>query len=94
MLPQYKFLKERWQDYELSNEKSSTYFVARKMSDTYQNMRILTSGREFEDQWDRVYVAVIKSKYKNVRNNVGNDVHETYIREYHARVDCIICYII
>ncbi len=42
------------------------------MADTYQNMRILTSGREFEDQWERVYVPVIKKKYQNMRNNIGN----------------------
>ncbi len=63
MFPRYKFLKEGWQDYELSNEKSLSHFVGQKMADTYQNMRILTSGREFKDQWERVYVPVIEKKY-------------------------------
>ena len=49
------------------------------MADAYQNMTILTPGREFENQWERVNVPVIESKYKNMRNNVGNDVRETYI---------------
>ncbi len=62
MFPRYKFLKEGWQDYEPSNEKSLSYFVGRKMADTYQNMRISTSGREFKDQWERVYVPVIEKK--------------------------------
>ena len=50
MFLRYKFLKEGWQDYEPSNKKSLSYFVGRKMADTYQNMTISTSGREFEDQ--------------------------------------------
>jgi hypothetical protein len=37
----------------------------------------LTSGREFEDQWERVYVPVIEKKYQNMRNNIGNDIRET-----------------
>ena len=43
MFPRYKFLKEGWQDYKPSNEKSLSYFEGQKMADTYQNMRILTS---------------------------------------------------
>jgi hypothetical protein len=57
-------LKEGWQDYKPSNEKSLFYFVGQKMADTYQNMRISASGREFEDWWERVYVPVIKKKYQ------------------------------
>jgi hypothetical protein len=83
MFLHYKFLKEGWQDYEPSNKKSLSYFLGQKMADTYQNMRILTSGREFEDQWERVYVPVIEKKYQNTRNNVGNDIRETYFRELH-----------
>ncbi len=60
MFPRYKFLKEGWQDYKPSNKKSLSYFVGQKMADRYQNMRILTSGREFKDQWERVYVLVIE----------------------------------
>ncbi len=64
MFLHYKFLKEEWQDYKPSNKKSLSYFVAQKMADTYQNMRISTSGREFEDQWERVYVPVIEKNTK------------------------------
>ncbi len=35
MFPHYKFLKEGWQDYKLGNKKSLSYFVGRKMADTY-----------------------------------------------------------
>ena len=90
MFLHFKFLKEGWQDYEQSNEKSLSYFVGQKMADTYQNMRISTSGGEFEDQWERVYVLVIEKKYQNLRNNVGNDIRETYFCELHDRVHRLI----
>jgi hypothetical protein len=94
MFPGYKFLKEGWQDYKPSNKKSLSYFVGQKMTDTYQNMRILTSGREFKDQWERVYVPVIKKKYQNMRNNIGNDIRETNFHELHDRVHCLIHFVI
>jgi hypothetical protein len=50
MVPRYKFLKEGWQDYNPMNEKSLSYFVGRKIADTYRSMRIPMIGREFEDQ--------------------------------------------
>jgi hypothetical protein len=74
MFPCYKFLKEGWQVYNLTNKKSLSYFVGRKMADTYRSMRIPTIGREFEDQWERVYVLVIGLKYQNIRCNLGNDI--------------------
>ncbi len=74
MFPRYKFLKEGWQDCNLTNKKSLSYFLGRKMADTYRSMRIPTIGREFEDQWERVYVLVIGLKYQNMRCNLGNDI--------------------
>ncbi len=74
MFPRYKFLKEGWQDDDPTNKKSLSYFIRRKMADTYKSMRILTIGREFEDQWEWVYVPVIGLKYQNMRCNLGNDV--------------------
>ena len=38
------------------------------MADTYRSMRIPTIGKEFEDQWERVYVPVIGLKYLNMRS--------------------------
>ncbi len=93
MFRRYKFLKEGWQDYNPSNEKSLLFYVGQMMADTYQNMRILTLEREFKDQWDRVYVSVIKKKYQNMRNNVGNGIRETYFRELHDQV-CLIHFVI
>jgi hypothetical protein len=74
IFPCYKFLKEGWQDYNPMNKKSLSYFVRRKKADTYRSMRIPTIGREFEDQWEKVYVLVIGLKYQNMRCNLGNDV--------------------
>jgi hypothetical protein len=66
VFPCYKFLKEGWQDYNPMNKKSLSYFVGKKMAATYRSMRISTIGREFEDQWERVYVTVIGLKYQNM----------------------------
>jgi hypothetical protein len=81
MSPPYKFLKEGWQDYVPTNKKSLSYFVGRKMADTYRSMRIPTIGREFEDQWESVYVPVIGLKYQNMRCNLGNNVQAQYFGE-------------
>jgi hypothetical protein len=64
------------------------------MADTYQNMRTLTSGREFEDQWEEVYVLVTKKKYQNMRNNIGNNKRETYFHELHDQVHCLVHFVI
>jgi hypothetical protein len=90
----YMFLKEGWQDYKPSNKKSLSYFVGRKMADTYKNMGILTSGREFEDQWERVYMPAIKKKYQNMRSNIGNNIREAYFCELHDRVHHLIHFVI
>ena len=94
MFLQYKFLKEGWQDYKPRHKKSLSYFVGPKMADTYQNMRISTSGREFKDQWERVYVLVIKKKYQIMRNNNGNNIRETYFCELHDRVHRLLHFVI
>jgi hypothetical protein len=94
MFLHYKFLKEGWQEYKPSKKKSLSYFVGQKMADTCQNMRILTSGKKFKDQWERVYVPVIKKKYQNMRNNIGNNIRETFFCEFHDRVCCLVYFII
>ncbi len=83
VFPCYKFLKEGWQDYNPMNKKSLSYFVGKKMAATYRSMRISTIGREFEDQWERVYVTVIGLKYQNMWCNLGNNVRAQYFGELH-----------
>jgi hypothetical protein len=53
------------------------------MADTYRSIRIPMIGREFEDQWERVYVPVIGLKYQNMRCNLGNKVQAQYFGELH-----------
>ena len=81
LFPRYKFLNVGWQNFEPNNNKSLSYYVGCKLSDTYRHMRIVTLGDEFEDQWNKVYVPVIKTKYKHMRTNIGNDVRDVYMRE-------------
>ncbi len=80
----YRFLKEGWKDYDPMNKKSLLYFVGRKMANTYRSMRFPTIERDFEDQWERVYVPVIGLKYQNMRCNLGNDVQVQYFGELHG----------
>ena len=81
LFPRYKFLNLGWQNYNPNNDKSLSYFVGRKLSETYRHMRIVTLGSDFEDLWNRIYVPVIKTKYKHLRTNIGNDVRDVYMSE-------------
>jgi hypothetical protein len=63
------------------------------MADTYRTMRIPMIGREFEDQWERVYVPVIGLKYQTMRCNLGNKVRAQYFGELHDYIWRIFCYI-
>jgi hypothetical protein len=83
MLPCYKFLKEGGQDYDPTNKKSLSYFVVMTMADIYRSMRIPMIGREFEDQWERVYMPVIGLKYQNMRCYLRNGVRAQYFGELH-----------
>ena len=44
----------------------------------YGNMRIRTTGAQFESKWDRVYVPTIALKYTHMRCNLGNDIWTQY----------------
>ncbi len=59
MFPRYKFLKEGWQDYDPTNKKSLSFFVGRKMADTYKTMRIPTIGRECVCFWPPVMTGLL-----------------------------------
>ncbi len=43
---------------------------------------------------ERVYLRVIKKKYQNMRNNVGNNIRETYFRELLDQVHRLIHFVI
>ncbi len=74
LFPCYKFLKNGWKTFNQENKKSFSFFVGKNMAKTYMNMRIATTGTQFEDEWDRIYVPTIGLKYTHMRCNLGSDI--------------------
>ncbi len=81
LIPKYKFLDENWQVCDLDNKNSLSSFVSTKVKDQNPHMRIVTTGAKFEDQWERIYVPVIRSKYQTIRCNLNNDFQKAYLGE-------------
>jgi hypothetical protein len=46
-----------------------------------KNMRIVTMGSMFEDEWDRIYVPMIGLKYTHMRCNLGSSIRAEYFGE-------------
>ncbi len=70
LFPKCKFLDENWQVCDLDNKNSLSSFVSKKVKDQNPHMRIVTTGANFEDQWERMFVPVIQSKYQTIRCNL------------------------
>jgi hypothetical protein len=81
LFPKYKFLDENWQVCDLDNKNSSSFFVSTKVKDQNPHMRIVTTGAKFEDQWERIFVPVIRSKYQTIRCNLNNDIRKVHLGE-------------
>jgi hypothetical protein len=81
LFPKYKFSDENWQVCDLDNKNSLLSFVSTKVKDQNLHMRIVMTGAKFEDQWERIYVPVIQSKYQTIRCNLNNDIRKAYLGE-------------
>jgi hypothetical protein len=81
LFPHYKFLKDGWKTFNPENEKSFSFFVGKNMARTYLNMRIATTGMQYEDEWERIYVPTIGLKYTHMRCNLGSDIRSQYFGE-------------
>ncbi len=81
LFPKYKFLDENWQVCDLDNKNTLTSFVSTKVKNQNPHMRIVTRGAKFEDQWERIYMPVIQSKYQMIRCNLNNDIRKAYLGE-------------
>jgi hypothetical protein len=57
------------------------------MANTYKNMRIVMTGMQFEDEWDRIHVAMIGLKYTNMRCNLGSNIRTQYLGEFNVKVN-------
>lgn len=69
----YKFLKEGWETFNKDDADSLSSFLKRKKITTFN-----ISDDLYEDQWDRIYVPTICSKFKSLRCNLNNAIREQY----------------
>ncbi len=81
LFSKYKFLDENWQVCGLDNKNSLLSFVSTKVKDQNPHMRIVTTSAKFEDQWERIHVPVIQSKYQMIRCNLNNYIRKAYLGE-------------
>ena len=69
LFPRFKFLKDRWMDYDEGQDSFST-FVQGKVE--------ITEGADYKDQWERVICPTIQAKYVSIRCNLNNEIQRTY----------------
>jgi hypothetical protein len=67
--PHFKFLKDRWMEYDKGQDSFLT-FVQGKVQ--------ISEGTEYNDQWERVICPTIQAKYVTIRCNLNNDIQRTY----------------
>ncbi len=68
LFPPFKFLKDRWMDYDKEQDSFST-FVQGKVQ--------IPEGAEYKDQWERVICLTIQAKYVTIRCNLNNEIQRT-----------------
>ena len=71
-LRRYKFLNEGWETYEKEDGDSLSSFLKKKIT------AINISDDLYEEQWDRIYVPTICSKFKSLRCNLNNAIRGQY----------------
>ncbi len=78
-LRRYKFLNEGWETYEKEDGDSLSSFLKKKIT------AINISDDLYEEQWDRIYVPTICSKFKSLRCNLNNAIRGQYKGELRVR---------
>jgi hypothetical protein len=69
LFPRFKFLKDRWMEY----DKGQDIFL------TFVQGKVKTpEGAEYKDQWERVICQTIQEKYVTIRCNLNNEIQRTY----------------
>ncbi len=65
LFPRFKFLKDRWMEYDIGQDSFLT-FVQGKVK--------IPEGVEYKDQWERVICPTIQAKYVTIRCNLNNEI--------------------
>ncbi len=69
LFPHFKFLKDRWMDYDEGQDSFSTFV---------EGMVQIPEEAEYKDHWERVICPTIQAKYVTVRCNLNNEIQRTY----------------
>ncbi len=69
LLPRYKFLKDRWMEYD-NGQDSLQLFLWGKVK--------ISEGADYRDQWKRVICPTIQTKYVTIRCNLNKEVQKTF----------------
>jgi hypothetical protein len=68
LFPHFKFLKDRWMEYD--DGFGFSLFEQGKVK--------IPEGADYEDQWERVICPTIQAKYVTIRCNLNNEILKTY----------------
>ncbi len=79
LFPRFKYLKDRWMEYDKGQDRFST-FVQGKVQ--------IPEGVEYKDQWERVLCPTIQAKYVTIRCNLNNEIQRTYKSKFIERGKC------
>jgi hypothetical protein len=74
LFPRFKFLHEGWSDIDPTDRKCLSSVVRRHFP--------IKDGRVFEEEWSRIMVPTIASKYSQMRCNVNNMIRDAFYGEY------------
>ncbi len=71
LFPCYKFLKDRWMEYDDGPESLSLFVQV-------QGKVRIPEGVDFKDQWERVICPTIHTKYVTIRCNRNKKIQKAY----------------
>ncbi len=70
LFPRYKFLKERWHEYDPNRSDSLSSLVKQKVA--------IPERANYKCLWERVVVPTIRLKYINMKCNLNNEIKKTH----------------
>jgi hypothetical protein len=79
LFPCYKFLKDRWMEYD-DGPDSLSLFLQGKIK--------IPEGADYKDQWERVICPTIHTKYVTIRCNLNNKIQKTYKSKLLGNREC------
>jgi hypothetical protein len=78
LFPRFKFPDKGWMNHDPLKKKSFSAFVKRHLQ--------LRPGKQFAKEWDTIIAHAIVKKYTDMRCNINNDVHRTFMGNYREKL--------